>query len=90
VYPFLRCVVKNCEKLIALGQLPDIVSLVLLIREKFHGQFTRAEAKELRVRAFLRCHAEDFGVPEPTLYSMVQNYVKAWNSMLKCSDCKCV
>ena len=80
--------VKNCDTLIAVRSLPDIVLLTKLLSNMFHTQFTRKQAKEMLIKDLLGEHLSDFNLPKEKLDELVHSFVKAWNIAVSLNECE--
>ena len=78
--------VQNCDKLVAVQFLPDILLLVKMLRGKFHSQFTRTQAEGFSADDFIAKHSDTLNLPHTKLKNMVQSFVKAWNVAIKHFD----
>ena len=74
--------VNNCDALVAVKSLPDILVLIKILSDKFHSQVTRAQAEETSIKYFISRNFSDFNLPQQKLESMVSNYVRAWNTAI--------
>ena len=81
--PTLKSIVKNCDKLVAVRYLSDILSFIKLLRGKFHSQFTRTEAQGFSAKDFIAKHSAILNLPPPKLENMVQSFINAWNVAIK-------
>ncbi|XP_067940321.1 E3 ubiquitin-protein ligase RNF213-like [Watersipora subatra] len=84
--PVLTATVTNCDVLVAVNSLPEVIHLIKILSSKFHGRFTRAQAKEIKIGSFIVRHTKTLNIPEERLEKMVRSYVKAWNTAITSSN----
>jgi len=81
--------VSNCDKLMAVKYLPDVLALIRVVREKFHCQFSRKEAKSVSALEIIARHAGELDLSQQRLTEMINSFTKSWNLAITSADCKC-
>ena len=75
--PTLRHIVNNCEAISAVQYLPDVLELMGIFSNKFHGTFKREGAAKLQIGDFVSKYQTDI----PKIKILVENFITAWNIM---------
>lgn len=80
--PNLQLVIDNSARLVALKYLPDVLTLLQSINNKYHSRYSRWEARELRVGDFCVRTGDDI----PNVRVLVDNFILAWNLMISSNN----
>lgn len=76
-YPTLRHMVKNCDSLVAVRLLPDVLELMKVFSDKFHSKFNRRMTSKEQIGQFCRKHEHEV----PNIKHLVESFIFAWNTM---------
>ena len=76
--------VENRDRLRALQYLPNILTLLQSINNKYHSQYSRIEAHRLSMEEFCNFAKHEI----PGVNSMVDSFIHAWNIMVSYNNSK--
>jgi len=77
--PRLKDITDHCDALMAVKYLPDVLSLIKTLGDRFHSKFSRVDASKLRVKDFCQQYEKEIS----NLKQLVSNFIEAWNSIHK-------